>query len=116
MAELLWVQNLVEIQVPLQVTPIIYRDNMSAMLLTANSILHSKSKHFEPDLHFVRDHVAKGLVQISHVPTHAQVADVLTKPVSSAFFHEFCSKLKIVDVQSLSLREDVKDKQVSGVS
>ena len=85
-------------------------DNMSVVLLVANLILHSKSKHFEMDLHVVRDHVAKGLVQISHVPAHAQVADVLTKLVSSVFFHNFRAKLRIVDCQSLSLKGDVKDK------
>ena len=71
----------------------LYCDNMSAVLLVANPILHSKSKHFELDLHFVQDHVAKGHVQISHVPAHVQVADVLTKLVSSAFFHDFSTKL-----------------------
>ena len=107
--ELIWVRNLLfEVQVPLKVTPMLYCDNMSAILLAANLILHSKSKHFELDLHFVQDHVAKGHVQISHVPAHAQVDDVLTKPVSSAFFHNFRAKLGIVDCQSLSLRGDVK--------
>lgn len=94
----------------------IYYDNMSAVLLAANPILNSPLKHFELDLHFVRDHVAKGLVRISHVPDHAQVVDVLTKLISSAFFHDFHPKLRIVDVQSLSLREDVKDKHSSEVS
>ena len=53
-AELIWVRNLLtEIQVPLQVTPMIYCDNLSVVLLAVNPILHSKSKHFELDLHFV---------------------------------------------------------------
>ena len=104
-AELIWVRNLVsEIQAPLQVTPMIYCDNMSVVLLVANPILHSKSKHFELDLHFVRDQIAQGHVQVSHIPAHAQVADVLTQPVLSTFFHNFQDKLRIVNCQSLSLR------------
>ena len=87
----------------------IYCDNMSTVLLAANPILHSKSKHFELDLHFVRDHIAKGHLQVSHIPAHAQVADILTKPISSTSFHNFRDKLRIVDCQSLSLRGDVKD-------
>ena len=48
-----------------------YCDNIGAVLLAANPVLHSKTKHFELDLHFVRDHIAKGRVRISHIPSHA---------------------------------------------
>ena len=116
-AELIWVRNLLdEIQVPLQATPMVYCDNMSVVLLATNPILHSKSKHFKLDLYFIRDYVAKGHVQISHILAHAQVVDVLTKPVSSAFFHDFRAKLKIVDSESLSLSGEIKDKHSSEVS
>ena len=108
--DVFWIQNLLdEIQLPLTATPLLYCDNLSAVLLAANPVLHSKSKHFELDLHFVRDHIAKGQVQVSNIPAHAQVTDVLTKPVSSGSFLEFQSKLMIVDYQSLSLRGDVRN-------
>ncbi|XP_016184969.1 uncharacterized protein LOC107626580 [Arachis ipaensis] len=44
-----------------------YRGIASAVLMSANSVLHSRSKHFEIDLHLVRDHVAKGRVQIHYI-------------------------------------------------
>ena len=103
-----------EIQLPIPSTPMLYCDNLSAVLLAANPILHSKSKHFELDLHFVRDHLAKGRLQISHIPSHAMVADILTKPISSASFHEFRSKLRIEDAQLLSLRGDVEKSTSDG--
>ena len=74
------------------------------MLLVDNPVLHSKSKHFELDLHFVWDHIAKGHVQVSHIPVHAQVADVLTMPIFSTSLLGYRSKLRTIDVQSLSLR------------
>ena len=49
----------------------IYCDNLSADLLTTNPVLHSKLKHFEVDLHFVRDHIAKWHVQVSHILAYA---------------------------------------------
>lgn len=67
-AELLWIRSLLsELQIPLPI-PTVYCDNIGAVLLAANPVLHSRSKHFELDLHFVRDHVAKGRVRISHIP------------------------------------------------
>ena len=38
-------------------TPNIYFDNLGAVLLTANPIFHSKTKHFAYDIHYVHDHV-----------------------------------------------------------
>ncbi|XLR11034.1 hypothetical protein S83_038972, partial [Arachis hypogaea] len=48
-----------------------YCDNF----LAANLILHSKTKLFEIDLHFVRDYVTNRAIQGSHVPTSIQMAD-----------------------------------------
>jgi hypothetical protein len=39
-------------------------------------------KHIQIDLHFVRDFVEKKLLQVRHVHTHDQLADLLTKPLS----------------------------------
>ena len=99
-----------ELQAPLLAAPLVYYDNLSVVMLAANPILHSKSKHFELDLHFVRDHVAKGRVRISHIPAAHQVADILTKPISSTSFTSFRDKLRIVSPQCLSLRGDVRQK------
>ena len=110
-AELSWIRNLLdELQAPHLVTPLVYCDNLSAVMLATNPILHSKSKHFELDLHFVRDHVTKGRVHISHIPAEHQLADILTKLVSSSSFTNFRDKLKIVDPKCLSLRGDVRQK------
>ena len=92
----------------------IYDDNLSNVLLVVNPILHSKCKHFELDLHFIRDHVTKGKVQISNIPTHAQVDDILTKLITSSSFVAFRSKLRIVDGHTLSLRGDVRSNQMNG--
>ena len=71
---------LAELQVPI-VVPMIYYDNVGVVLLAANLVLHSRSKHFELDLNFVRDHVAKGPVKISHISTDVQIADIFTIPL-----------------------------------
>ena len=48
---------LTELKLPPSLTSIVYCDNQSAVMLTANPVFHSHSKHFELDLHFVREKV-----------------------------------------------------------
>ena len=109
-AELLWIRSILsEIQVAVP-TPLVYCDNVGAVLLAANPVLHSRSKHFELDLHFIRDHVAKGRIKISHIPANFQIAGILTKAISSSKFLPFRAKLNIEDSQMLSLRGDVREK------
>ena len=76
---------------PPSLTPTIYCDNQSAVMLTANPIFHSRSKHIELDLPFVREKV----LHVSHIPFDEQTTDVLTKAVSSSKFPHLRSKLRI---------------------
>lgn len=83
-AELLWLQQLLqELQVPIT-APTIYSDNIGATYLCANPVFHSRMKHLAIDYHFVRDLVADKQLNVSHVPTSHQLADLLTKPLSSS--------------------------------
>ena len=91
--ELIWLKSLlIELQLPPSPTPSIYCDNLSTILLTANPILHQRSKHFELDLHFVREKVICKQIFVNHIPGHEQTADILTKVISSSQFTLFRSK------------------------
>jgi hypothetical protein len=57
-------------------------DNLNATYLSFNPVNHSCMKHIQIDLHFVRDLVQKGSLQVWHVHTQDQLADLLTKPLS----------------------------------
>ena len=47
-------------------------------------------------IHYIQDMVQKGVVKLKYVPTEEQVADVLTKPLSSEKFEYFQDKLGVV--------------------
>ncbi|GJY61054.1 ribonuclease H-like domain-containing protein [Tanacetum coccineum] len=47
------------------------------------------------DIQFVHDFVAKGLVQVMHVPYRYQYADIFTKGLPSTLFQDFRSSLNI---------------------
>jgi histone deacetylase 1/2 len=99
-AELLWVQTLLtELNVSFA-APVIYCDNLSAVSLAHNPILHARTKHMEIDLFFVREKVLSKQLSVLHIPGTDQWADVLTKPLSSAKFLELRSKLKVTSLKS----------------
>jgi hypothetical protein len=94
-ADLLWIQSLLhELQIPF-LPPTLLCDNLSVVSLAHNPVLHSKTKHLELDIHFVREKVLSKKLQGLHVPASDQLADPLTKPLSSTNFADLRSKLKV---------------------
>jgi histone deacetylase 1/2 len=94
-ADVLWVQTiLTELTVP-YFPPRIYCDNQSAVLLAHNPILHSRTKHMEIDLFFVREKVLAKQVSVVHIPGTDQLADILTKPISTDKFLFIRNKLNV---------------------
>ncbi|OMO95913.1 hypothetical protein CCACVL1_05180 [Corchorus capsularis] len=95
-AELAWIENLLsELKVKISTSPTIYSDNIGATYVSANPALHSKMKHIAIDFHFVRDKVQAGALQVQHVSTHDQLADLLTKPLSKQKFQLLASKIGV---------------------
>ena len=95
-SEVLWISYLLqELKVQLNNTPIMYCDNKSAEALASNPKYHSRTKHIELDLHFVKEHIAKKEFVVEHVSSSYQFADVLTKPLSFDHFAYMRAKLNV---------------------
>ncbi|KAL0801700.1 hypothetical protein Bca101_056876 [Brassica carinata] len=54
-------------------------DNQSAINISKNHVLHSKTKHIAIRYHFVRDLVEAKIVVIEYVLSARQLADIFTK-------------------------------------
>lgn len=67
-AEILWLTTLfIELKIPTQ-SPPIYCDNQSTVAMAHNHVLHSRTKHMEIDLFFVREKVLNKQFDILHIP------------------------------------------------
>jgi len=58
--------------------------------------MHSKTKHFELDLYFVRDAIQQKQLHLLHVPATLQIVDIFTKPLSANPFSSFSHKLMVL--------------------
>ncbi|GJW60037.1 retrovirus-related pol polyprotein from transposon TNT 1-94 [Tanacetum coccineum] len=54
----------------------IFCDNTSAIAISNNPVLHSRTKQIDIRYHFIRDHVLKGDIELHFIPTQYQLADI----------------------------------------
>ena len=64
---------------------------------THNLVQHSKTKHIQIRHHFLRDHVLKEDIDIIHVNTEEQLADIFTNPLYENRFRKLRCELSILE-------------------
>ena len=70
-------------------------------LLCDNPVQHSKTKHIEIRHHFIRGHIKRGDIDIIHVNTEEQLADIFTKPLDEKRFCKVRCELNILESSSV---------------
>ena len=76
-------------------------DNTSAINLTKNPTMHSRTKHIEIRHHFMRDQVSKGDNFIEFIDSKHQIVDIFTKPLARDRFFFIRNELGILDASSI---------------
>ena len=76
-------------------------DNESYIKIAHNPVQHSRTKHIEVCHHFIRDHVTKGDIDLKHVHTDKQLADIFTKTLDENVFCCLRGELNIIDASNL---------------
>ncbi|GJU91566.1 ribonuclease H-like domain-containing protein [Tanacetum coccineum] len=72
--------------------------NSSAIQIPANPVFHERTKHFELDVHFVRENIMVGIIKTVKVHTNMQVANIFTKCLGVVQHNLFCRKLGLLDM------------------
>jgi hypothetical protein len=93
-ADLAWVRMVLkDLGIFLHAPPTIWCDNLSALALATNPVFHARTKHVEVDYHFIREKVTNRDLQLHHISTDDQLADILTKALPSPRFRYLQDKL-----------------------
>ena len=97
--ELLWLKNmLTELKLDQRAKMKLWCDNQSAISIANNSVQHDRTKHIEIDRFFIKEKLDKGELELGYVPTKDQVADGLTKGLSSISMMRGCDKMDLVNI------------------
>ena len=95
-AEVMWIQTLLrELSVRTPAAAKLWCDNIGAKYLSQNPVFHARTKHIEVDYHFVRERVARRLLEIDFVSSGDQIADGFTKPLSVRLLENFKHNLNM---------------------
>ena len=84
---------------------IIHCDNQSCIKLSKNPVFHDRSKHIEMKYHFIRHLLQRGALKLQYIRTDEQIADILTKPLTTSKFVYFHDKLGMAENASLAESE-----------
>jgi hypothetical protein len=90
------IQTLVDLKVTYTDPIPLHYDNTSAISLSKNPILHSKSKHIPIKYHFLREQVTNRIVQVNYIPSTEQIVDIFTKPLAATPFGYLCQNLGVI--------------------
>ena len=108
--EMLWLKAMMkELGVHSKDPRKLYCDNKAAISIAHNPVQHDRTKHVEVDRHFVKEKLTEGLICTSFVRTENQLANILTKGVSSKIFNSTLDKLGIWDIYALAWEGVLED-------
>lgn len=74
-------------------------ENMSAIELSKNLVYHDGSKHIDTWYHYIHYCIERGVIEVEHVGTDDQLADILMKRLGKVRFMELRSRLGVARIQ-----------------
>ncbi|KAL6180223.1 hypothetical protein ACLB2K_046890 [Fragaria x ananassa] len=106
--EVTWLRNILrDLNAP-QLSPTqFFCNNQAAIYIATNPVFHERTKHIEIDCHIVREKMHAGVIKDAHIGTKEQIANLFTKPLSTAQFDILLSKLGVINIHS-NLRGSIK--------
>ena len=97
--ELLWLRKLLtELGFEPSTEMKLFCDNKAAIDISHNPVQHDRTKHIEVDRHFIKEKLDSKIISMPFVRSHEQLADMLTKAISSKAFDESLSELGMTDI------------------
>lgn len=101
--QVVWLRRILEVLNQEQSNPtVVFCDNISAIKLSKNPVMHGCSKHIDVRFHFLQDLVRDGILELIQCSTQQQVADVLTKPLKLDVFLRMRGSLGVCEYPGIN--------------
>ncbi|XP_020674070.1 uncharacterized protein LOC110093501 [Dendrobium catenatum] len=92
--ETIWIRWLLqELNIPQLTVTKLFCETTSAIALANNPVLHARTKHIEVYCHYIRSCIRDNHLQVHHISTKDQLADLFTKALPAPRFHLLSDKL-----------------------
>ena len=89
-------QTLRDMQVEYDEPIPIYCDNTSAINISKNLVIHSKTKHIPIKYHFLREQVVENNIKVEYEGTKEQEENIFTKPLPREAFEYLRQRLRVI--------------------
>ena len=66
-------------------------DNQGSIFIASNPVTERRSKHVDIRYHYIREVIARGIVEVTFIPGEDNPADLLTKNLGRVKFEKFRS-------------------------
>jgi hypothetical protein len=74
----------------------IFCDNIGAINISKNPMMHSKTKHISIKFNFIWEHFIENNTKLNYIGTKERIANIFTKPLPRETFEYLRKKLGIV--------------------
>lgn len=99
LCKLLWLKRLMtEIGFAPNSKMNLFCDNKAAIDISRNPVQPDRTKYIEVDRHFIKQNLEDKIIRFPFVKYEDQLADILTKAVSSKIFYNSLDKLNMRDI------------------
>lgn len=102
--DLLWATQLLSLLSPLfnctPKPPSLLCDDQGAIALLENPLYQHRTRHIDVRLHWIRQHLAKGVFNLQYIPSGNNAADGMTKVISPQLTRKFIKDLRLTSLQT----------------
>jgi hypothetical protein len=98
--QVLWYRYLFEeLGITLPKKSTLWSDNQATIAMSHNPEFHARTKHIDIHLHFLRDYVEAGTLELKYIPSHKNLADIMTKGLAHQSHQDLTYGLGLLPVQ-----------------
>jgi hypothetical protein len=94
----MWLQHfLTELGIQFHRSIVIWCDNQSTLKFCRDPVQRQRTKHIEIHMHYIRDLVHEGIIDLQLCPSAEQTTDIFTKTFTEQKFHSLRGRLGVKD-------------------